>query len=72
MNEEMQRLEDATRASPEYARALDLLVEREQVEQQLRQLDHQFDVLGAAGKLAWIDRLRQSLLVSTRLVPPIG
>ena len=60
MNEEMQRLEDATRASPEYARALDLLVEREQVEQQLRQLDHQFD------------GLRQSLLVSTRLVPPIG
>lgn len=72
MNEDIMKLETATRASPEYTRARGLLVERERLEQHLQALDHELDILGAAGKLARIDRLRESLLVSSKVIAPVG
>ncbi|WP_154716963.1 hypothetical protein [Sterolibacterium denitrificans] len=72
MNEELHQLEERTRALPEYAKAMALLAEREQLEQQLQALDHRIEALAAAGKLARIDHLRQNLLLSHRAWPPVG
>ncbi len=72
MNEDILKLETAQRVSPEYTRARGLLIERELLEQQLQALDHELDILGAAGKLARIDRLRESLLVSSKVIAPVG
>lgn len=72
MNEELHQLEARTRLLPEYAHAMALLAEREQLEQQLQGIDHRIDALAAAGKLARIDRLRENLLVSQRVRPPVG
>jgi len=72
MNEELRKLEDATRTSPEYARAVGLLAERERLELQLQILDRELEALAVASKLARIDKLRQSLLASARVIPLAG
>lgn len=72
MNEDLLKLEAATRASPEYTRARGRLVEREHLEQQLHALDHELDLLAAAGKLARIDRLRELLLTGSKVIAPVG
>jgi len=72
MNADMQKLEQAVRATPGYARAQQLLGEREHLEQQLQRLDHELETLAVAAKLARIDRLRTGLLASAHGMPPVG
>lgn len=72
MNENLHQVEERLRALPEYAQAMRLLDERAYLEQQLHDIDHRIEALAAAGKLARIDRLRQSLLPEHRAWPPVG
>lgn len=72
MNQDLQELESTMRNQPEYAQAVALLHEREQLAQQLQALDHRIEALAAAGKLARIDQLRENLLAGHRAYPPVG
>ena len=72
MQDDLHQLEERTRSLPEYAQAMALLAEREQLEARLQALDHRIDTLAAAGKLARIDRLRQSLVADHRAWPSVG
>lgn len=72
MNEELHKLEEASRASPAYRQAMALLEQREQLERKLHEIDRALDALAVAGQLARIDKLRHSLLTTSKLFPLAG
>ncbi|CAB1370755.1 hypothetical protein [Denitratisoma oestradiolicum] len=66
MDAHVQAVETQIRETPGYSQALTLLDEEARLQFLLREIEGQLESLGVAGKLARIDRLRQSLAASAR------
>ena len=66
MDAELRKLESAAKDSPAYARAGELLVRREKLEQEMRDIDRELEAIGLAAQIARIDRLRQALAASSK------
>lgn len=72
MDAHLQAIETRLRDTPDYRQALALLDEEERLQARLREIDGQLENSGVAGKLARIDRLRQSLLASAKIFAQAG
>lgn len=66
MDAHLQAVETQIRETPGYPQAVKLLDEEEHLQSSLREIEGQLENLGVAGKLARIDRLRQSLAATAK------
>jgi hypothetical protein len=72
MDAHLQAIETQIRETPDYQQALTLLDEEERLQFRLREIEGQLESSGVAGKLARIDRLRQSLAASAKIFAQAG